>query len=116
MAILVRYIMTINTFSVETFNPQKTKHALPSDMEICQSDYPLDWYQQEFLPYAEAYQALPDRDIVTIIAWMQPYIEAAKNHFGDALLLAAHYYMGGEITRNYLNILAVILGILTSWR
>lgn len=91
--------MTIHTFSTEIFNPQKTQHALPSDMEICQSDYPLDWYQQEFLPYAESYQALPDRDIVTIIAWMQPYIEAAKSHFGDALLLAAHYYMGGEITR-----------------
>jgi len=91
--------MTRNTFTVSTFNPHKTDKALPLDMEICQNDYPLDWYQQEFLPYAESYQSLPDRDIVTIIAWMQPYIEAAKKHFGDTLLLAAHYYMGGEITR-----------------
>jgi quinolinate synthase len=68
-------------------------------MQVCQSDYPLDWYQQEFLPYAEAYQALPDRDLVTIVSWMQPYVSKAQEYFGDTLLLLAHYYMGGEIVK-----------------
>ncbi|MGB6977369.1 MAG: quinolinate synthase NadA [Gammaproteobacteria bacterium] len=76
-----------------------TEHLLKPNMQVCQDDYPLDWYQQEFLPYAEEYQALPDRDIVTTLFWMQPYIEAAKKHFGDSLLLLAHYYMGGEIVK-----------------
>ena len=69
------------------------------DMQVCQDDYPLDWYQQEFLPYAEEYQALPDRDITTTLLWMEPYIKAATDHFGDSLLLLAHYYMGGEIVK-----------------
>lgn len=69
------------------------------DMQVCQDDYPLDWYQQEFLPYAEEYQALPDRDIMTTLLWMEPYMKAATNHFGDSLLLLAHYYMGGEIVK-----------------
>lgn len=69
------------------------------DMQVCQDDYPLDWYQQEFLPYAEEYQALPDRDITTTLLWMEPYIKAATAHFGDSLLLLAHYYMGGEIVK-----------------
>jgi quinolinate synthase len=76
-----------------------TQHLLKPTMEVCQDDYPLDWYQQEFLPYAEEYQALPDRDIVTTLFWMQPYVEAAIKHFGDSLLLLAHYYMGGEIVK-----------------
>lgn len=69
------------------------------DMQVCQDDYPMDWYQKEFVPYAEEYQGLPDRDILTTILWMEPYIEAAKKHFGDSLLLLAHYYMGGEIVK-----------------
>ncbi len=72
---------------------------LKPDMQVCQDDYPLDWYTQEFLPYAEEYQALPDRDISTTLLWMQPYMEAAAKHFGDSLLLLAHYYMGGEIVK-----------------
>lgn len=76
-----------------------TSTLLNPDMAVCQDDYPLDWYQQEFLPYAEAYQALPDRDPITILSWMQPYVEKAQNYFGDKLLLLAHYYMGGEIVR-----------------
>jgi len=76
-----------------------TTHLFKPDMEVCQDDYPLDWYQQEFLPYAEEYQALPDRDILTTLTWMQPYIEKASAHFGDSLLLLAHYYMGGEIVK-----------------
>jgi len=69
------------------------------DLQVCQDDYPLDWYQQEFQVYAEEYQALPDRDPAMILLWMQPYVEAAINHFGDSLLLLAHYYMGGEIVK-----------------
>lgn len=72
---------------------------LTPDMAICQSDYPLDWYQPAFVPYAEAYMALPDRKLETIIQWMQPYIKKAYDHFGNQLLLLAHYYMGGEIVR-----------------
>lgn len=75
------------------------KFFVKPDMQVCQDDYPLDKYQQEFLPYAEEYQALPDRDILTTLYWMQPYVEAAQKHFGDALLLLAHYYMGGEIVK-----------------
>lgn len=69
------------------------------DMQICQDDYPLDWYQQEFLAYAEEYQALPDRNLLTTLLWMEPYVEAAMQHFGDSLLLLSHYYMGGEIVK-----------------
>jgi len=68
-------------------------------MEICQNDYPLDWYQEAFTPYAEEYQALPDREMATIIPWMAKYINPAIDHFGDSLLLLAHYYMGGEIVK-----------------
>lgn len=75
------------------------KHWQKITMQVCQDDYPLDWYQTEFQPYAEEYQALPDRDILTTLLWMQPYVEAAIDHFGDALLLLAHFYMGGEIVK-----------------
>jgi len=68
-------------------------------MDVCQSDYPLDWYQKEFIPYAEEYLALPDRKPNTIISWMRKYIDPALDHFGDSLLLLAHYYMGGEIVK-----------------
>jgi quinolinate synthase len=80
-------------------SPTPTTHLLKPTMQVCQDDYPLDWYQQEFLPYAEEYQALPDRDILTTLLWMEPYVEAAKKHFGDGLLLLSHYYMGGEIVK-----------------
>lgn len=79
--------------------PNPTHLNLSPDMVICQSDYPLDWYQTEFIPYAEEYLALPDRKFSTIINWMRPYIERAQQHFGDSLLLLAHYYMGGEIVK-----------------
>lgn len=81
------------------FTPVATQLLYKPDMQVCQDDYPLDWYQQEFLPYAEEYQALPDRDITTTLLWMEPYIEAAAKQFGDSLLLLAHYYMGGEIVK-----------------
>ena len=78
---------------------KKTRFNLKPDMNICQSDYPLDWYQEEFIPYAEEYIALPDRKPATIISWMRKYIEPAQKYFGDTLLLLAHYYMGGEIVK-----------------
>ena len=82
-----------------SYQPEKTLMTIRNDMQICQSDYPLDWYQEEFIPYAEAYQALPDRKLTTVLAWMKPYLTQAQDYFGDQLLLLAHYYMGGDIVR-----------------
>jgi quinolinate synthase len=81
------------------FTPHKTNMQITPDMSICQSDYPIDWYPESIIPYAEEYQALPDRKLTTILAWMQPYMQKAQDHFGDQLLLLAHYYMGGDIVR-----------------
>src|SRR5688572_23583529 len=91
--------MTIANFDSTQFTPNPSQYLQKLDMQICQTDYPLDWYQKEFLPYAEEYQSLPDRDLITIISWMEKYITAAQKHFGDSLLLLAHYYMGGEIVK-----------------
>lgn len=85
--------------TTSNYQPEKTLMTIQNDMEICQSDYPIDWYQEEFIPYAEAYQALPDRKLTTVLRWMTPYIKKAQDHFGDKLLLLAHYYMGGDIVR-----------------
>jgi quinolinate synthase len=82
-----------------TYQPEKTIMSITNDMSICQSDYPLDWYQEDFIPYAEEYLALPDRKLTTVVAWMAPYMKKAQDHFGDKLLLLAHYYMGGDIVR-----------------
>ncbi|HDS3854222.1 TPA: quinolinate synthase NadA [Legionella pneumophila] len=82
-----------------TYQPEATLMAIRNDMAICQSDYPLDWYQEDFIPYAQEYQALPDRKLTTVLNWMKPYLAKAQNHFGNKLLLLAHYYMGGEIVR-----------------
>lgn len=91
---------------IENFPKKVTEVAIPahkiplrSTMSICQSDYPLDWYQTELIPYAEEFQALSDRNIETVVKWMARYIEPAKAYFGDSLLLLAHYYMGGEIVK-----------------
>lgn len=81
------------------YQPHKTVMPLHPQMTICQADYPLDWYQQEFVPYAEEYIALPDRKLTTVLNWMRPYVEKAQSHFGDKLMLLAHYYMGGDIVR-----------------
>ncbi len=81
------------------YQPEKTLMLITNDMSICQSDYPLDWYQQDFIPYAEEYKALPDRKLTTVLAWMTPYMRKAQDHFGDKLMLLAHYYMGGDIVR-----------------
>lgn len=82
-----------------TYQPEKTLMKITNDMSICQSDYPLDWYPADFIPYAEEYIALPDRKLTTVLAWMSPYMQKAQDHFGDQLMLLAHYYMGGDIVR-----------------
>ena len=73
--------------------------ALAPDLPICQTDLPLGWYQDEFRPYAEEYLALPDRKPGTVLPWLDGYVHAAQEHFGDNLLLLAHFYMGGEIVK-----------------
>jgi len=89
----------LETFKTTQLSIKKTTMELKPDMPLCQTDYPLDWYQEEFIPYAEEYLALPDRKIQTVLKWMKGYIEPALAHFGDSLLLLAHYYMGGEIVK-----------------
>lgn len=81
------------------YQPETTLMHISNDMSICQADYPIDWYQEDFIPYAQEYQALPDRKLTTILQWMTPYLKKAQDHFGDKLLLLAHYYMGGDIVR-----------------
>lgn len=73
--------------------------TLTPGMNICQTDLPLDWYQQELKPYADEYLALPDRTPETVLPWMDSYILPALAHFGDEIMLLAHYYMGGEIVK-----------------
>lgn len=73
--------------------------VIEPDIPICQTDFPLDHYQEEFKPYAEEYLALPDRLPATVLPWMDGYIRPALDHFGESLVLLAHYYMGGEIVK-----------------
>ena len=68
-------------------------------LPICQTDLPLDWYQEEFKPYAQEYLALPDRTPESVLPWMDRYLEPARKQLGPKLLLLAHYYMGGEIVK-----------------
>jgi len=79
--------------------PASTGLLLEPELPLCQTDLPLDWYQEAFRPYAEEYLALPDRRPATILPWLDGYVGPALEHFGDALLLVAHYYMGGEIVK-----------------
>jgi quinolinate synthase len=72
---------------------------LQPDIPICQTDLPLDWYQEDFKPYAEEYLALPDRRPETVLRWMDGYMHPALDYFGPQLMLLAHYYMGGEIVK-----------------
>ena len=69
------------------------------DVPICQTDLPLDWYQEEFKEYAEEYLALPDRKPQTVLPWMDSYIRPALAELGSDVVLLAHYYMGGEIVK-----------------
>ena len=58
------------------------------DMQICQQDLPLDWYQDEFKPYAEEYLALPDRLPGTVLPWMDRYIGPARR---ATMAIGAHF-------------------------
>ena len=73
--------------------------VLQPDLPVCQTDLPLDRYQEEFRPYAEEYLALPDRKPATVLNYLKQYVVPAQAHFGDSLLLLAHFYMGGEIVK-----------------
>lgn len=87
-------------FKTESIDaPASSIMPLHPGMTICQKDYPLDWYPNDFIPYAESYLALPDRKLATVVNWMTPYMKKARDYFGSQLLLLAHYYMGGEIVR-----------------
>jgi len=79
--------------------PEPLGLALVADLPICQTDLPLGWYQEEFRPYAEEYLALPDRRPETVLPWLDGYVLSALDHFGESLLLLAHFYMGGEIVK-----------------
>lgn len=79
--------------------PANSGIRLQPDMAICQQDLPIDWYQEDFKPYAEEYLALPDRLPGTVLPWMDRYIHPALDHFGPSMMLLAHYYMGGEIVK-----------------
>ncbi len=80
--------------------PPAARHFhLAPDLPLCQTDLPLDWYQEEFRPYAEEYLALEDRLPATVFRWLDGYVRQALDHFGDSLLLLAHFYMGGEIVK-----------------
>ncbi len=72
---------------------------LEPGIPICQTDLPLDWYQEEFKPYAEEYLALPDRTPETVLPWMDSYVRPVLDEIGSELVLLAHYYMGGEIVK-----------------
>lgn len=72
---------------------------LTPGLPICQTDLPLDWYQDAFKPYAEAYLALPDRRPETVLPWMDGFITPALAKLGDSVMLLAHFYMGGEIVK-----------------
>jgi len=80
-------------------DPAPTGLVLDPGIPICQTDLPLDWYQSEFQPYAEEYLALPDRTPESVLPWLDRYVRPAQDHFGDRLLLLAHFYMGGEIVK-----------------
>jgi quinolinate synthase len=73
--------------------------TLRPGVDLCQSDLPLDWYQDEFRPYAQEYLALPDRTPETVMPWLDGYVRPAIDAFGPSLVLAAHFYMGGEIVK-----------------
>jgi len=72
---------------------------LQPEIPLCQADLPIDWYQEELKPYAEEYLALPDRRPETILPWLDGYARPALEELGEALMLVAHFYMGGEIVK-----------------
>ncbi|HIA01426.1 MAG TPA: quinolinate synthase NadA [Myxococcales bacterium] len=88
---------TTTAASKGDFSPSNI--VIEPDIPICQTDLPLDRYQEEFKSYAEEYLALPDRLPATVLPWMDSYIRPAMDHFGNEIMLLAHYYMGGEIVK-----------------
>jgi quinolinate synthase len=78
---------------------RSSRIVLQPDIPICQTDLPLDWYQDEFKPYAEEYLALPDRKPETVLPWMDAYMHPALDALEGQVMLLAHYYMGGEIVK-----------------
>ncbi|MBK7644332.1 MAG: quinolinate synthase NadA [Planctomycetes bacterium] len=91
--------MPLPTSTLRTGAIASSGIQLQPELPVCQTDLPLDWYQSEFKPYAEEYLALPDRKPGTILPWLDGYALPALDHFGPALLLLAHFYMGGEIVK-----------------
>ena len=85
--------------SLTSSAPTATGLLLQPDVPVCQQDLALDRYDEHFKPYAEEYLALPNRLPETILGWLDRYVEPARDHFGDALLLLSHFYMGGEIVK-----------------
>ncbi|MBT5658358.1 MAG: quinolinate synthase NadA [Phycisphaerae bacterium] len=82
--------------------PTNLTHAglmLEPGLPVCQQDLPLDRYDEAFRPYAEEYLSLPDRTPERVLPWLDRYVLPALDHFGDSLLLLAHFYMGGEIVK-----------------
>ncbi|MDG2424485.1 MAG: quinolinate synthase NadA [Phycisphaerales bacterium] len=79
--------------------PESTGLVLQPRLPACQAALPLDWYQDAFKPYAEEYLSLPDTQPETVLPWLDSYIKPAIDHFGEELLLLAHFYMGGEIVK-----------------
>ena len=73
--------------------------SLEPDVPLCQRDLPLDRYDPAFQPYAEEFLSLPSRTPEHVLPWLDRYVLPAREHFGDELLLLAHFYMGGEIVK-----------------
>ena len=94
-----RFPGTCHAFGPEGPSRMTTPMQIVPDIPICQEDLPLDWYQPEFVPYAEEYLALPDRLPDTVLPWMDRYVHPALAALGDRVMLLAHYYMGGEIVK-----------------
>ncbi|MEO0649642.1 MAG: quinolinate synthase NadA [Planctomycetota bacterium] len=84
---------------LQSGRPEPSGLELTPDVPLCQTELPLDWYQPEFKPYAEEFRALPDRKPETVLRYLERYVKPARAHFGDSLLLLAHFYMGGEIVK-----------------
>jgi quinolinate synthase len=91
--------MTTASPAASDAGPRSSGIVIQPQIPICQTDLPLDWYQEEFKPYAEEYLALPDRLPATVLGWMDGYMEPALRELGPQLQLLAHYYMGGEIVK-----------------
>ncbi|MCH2134725.1 MAG: quinolinate synthase NadA [Phycisphaerales bacterium] len=89
--------MTGDDIQLDTVS--STGLTLQPRVPLCQGDLPLDWYDEAFRPYAEEYLALPDRTPETVLPWLTGWMEPALDHFGDELLLLAHFYMGGDIVK-----------------